>query len=276
MLYDMETIDFPFPKDMETPRMKCYMEGQFRDIVAAFKTGVKVLFGHKNIAEVQASEIEYAENYKEAVKKRKVSKECEALSRVLKENKGVSKKRPKSTDHSNKHDQFFRDDIDRDILHFYQENVLERIRDKIIFVPIVHDYHWFLIVISREKTIYILDSFPSESREPVISRILMTLKQLLGSGYISEVLEVLPQKNKFNAALLENHVLSTPSFMDTTGPFLPDFNMDRTEIHDRLERNVDGKETDNTMPKDRNVEGEKKPRQEQQPKDSSCVISELS
>ncbi|KAL6597324.1 hypothetical protein ACP70R_046764 [Stipagrostis hirtigluma subsp. patula] len=85
------------------------MEGQFRDILKDWKNTV---FGHKNIAEVQASEIKYAENYKEAVKKRKVWKEGEVSSRVLKENKGVTKKRPKSTDHSNKHDQFFRADID--------------------------------------------------------------------------------------------------------------------------------------------------------------------
>ena len=100
------------------------------------------MFGRKNIAEVQASEIKYAENYKEAVsisltiyvlfgsvhtcytfhttfqvRKRKVLKEGKDPSRVLKENKGVSKKRPKrdekSTDDSNKHDQFFRADIDR-------------------------------------------------------------------------------------------------------------------------------------------------------------------
>jgi hypothetical protein len=46
-----------------------------------------------------------------------VLKEGKDPSRVLKENKGVSKKRPKrdekSTDDSNKHDQFFRADIDR-------------------------------------------------------------------------------------------------------------------------------------------------------------------
>jgi hypothetical protein len=33
-----------------------------------------------------------------------------------------------------------------------------------IFIPIVHDLHWFLIMISREKTIYILDSFHSKSK----------------------------------------------------------------------------------------------------------------
>ena len=66
-----------------------------------------------------------------------------------------------------------------------------------IFIPIVHDLNWFLIVISREKTIYILDSFHSKSRELVICRILTTLKQLLGSDYIFEVLEVQQQKNKY-------------------------------------------------------------------------------
>lgn len=65
-----------------------------------------------------------------------------------------------------------------------------------IFIPILHDHHWFLMVISRKKKIYILDSFPSKSRVPVISEILTTLKQLLGSDdYISEILQVLPQKN---------------------------------------------------------------------------------
>jgi len=101
------------------------------------------VFGRKNIAEVQASEIKYAENYKEAVRKRKVLKEGKDPSRVLKENKGVSKKRPKrdekSTDDSNKHDQFFRADIDRDILHFYKENVVEKTRDKIVLNILNHE-----------------------------------------------------------------------------------------------------------------------------------------
>ncbi|WVZ73154.1 hypothetical protein U9M48_021498 [Paspalum notatum var. saurae] len=296
-LFVMENIDWPLPDDMKTPRMIYYTEGQFRDIVAAFKKGVKLkdwkntVFGRNDIAEVQASEIKYAENYKQAVRKRKVLKEVKDPSRVLKETKGVSKKRPKrdekSTDDSNKHDQFFRADIDRDILHFYKENVVEKTRDKIvlnilnhevsemnyvecfkkkgymhtsimflqcalwneewkektidkvilsymamlelsgqkeghstlddelltgdlelkanlIFIPIVHDHHWFLIVISREKTIYILDSFHSKSREPVICRILTTLKQLLGSDYISKVLEVQQQKNSYDCGF---HVL---------------------------------------------------------------------
>jgi hypothetical protein len=75
-----------------------------------------------------------------------------------------------------------------------------------IFIPIVHDLHWFLIVISREKTIYILDSFHSKSREPFICRILTTLKQLLGSDYISEVLEVQQQENKY-ASFTKKHSL---------------------------------------------------------------------
>jgi len=73
---------------------------------------------------------------------------------------------------------------------------------KQIFIPIVHEKHWFLFVISSNKTIYILDSFPSQSREPVISGILSTLKKLLekstaGSHYTSRVLEVKPQENKY-------------------------------------------------------------------------------
>lgn len=67
----------------------------------------------------------------------------------------------------------------------------------LVFIPIVHDLHWFLIVISREKTIYILDSSHSKSREPVICQILVTLKQLLPPDYNSEVLEVQQQKNKY-------------------------------------------------------------------------------
>ncbi|KAG8041423.1 hypothetical protein GUJ93_ZPchr1554g46485, partial [Zizania palustris] len=54
------------------------------------------------------------------------------------------------------------------------------------------------------KTIYILDSFHSKSREPVICRILTTLKQLLGSDYISEVLEVQQQENNYDCGF---HVL---------------------------------------------------------------------
>ncbi|KAL6890293.1 hypothetical protein ACP4OV_009056 [Aristida adscensionis] len=230
-------------------------------------------------SEIQASEIKYAENYMEAVNKRK----GKDPSRLLKE-KGVSKKPKidkKSTDDSNKHDQFFRADIDRDILHFYKENVAERTRDTIvlnildhqvsesnyvecfkekgymnssimflqcalwneewkekaidkvifsynamlqlsglkkglstlaaelltgdhelkvnlIFVPIVHESHWFLIVISCENTIYILASFFSKSRDPLICRILTTMEQLLGPGYISEVLEVLLEQNNYD------------------------------------------------------------------------------
>lgn len=95
------------------------------------------MFGRKINEKVQASDIIYVQNYKEAVsisltiyvlfgsvhtcyifhtafqvKKRKVFKEGKDLLRVLKENKGVSKKRPKG-DETNKNDQFFRDDIDR-------------------------------------------------------------------------------------------------------------------------------------------------------------------
>ena len=71
-----------------------------------------------------------------------------------------------------------------------------------IFIPIVHKLHWFLIVIARNKNIYILDSFPSKSREPVISHILSTLKQQLakstaGSDYIYKVPKCQQQKNKY-------------------------------------------------------------------------------
>lgn len=72
-----------------------------------------------------------------------------------------------------------------------------------IFIPVLHEKHWFLIVISRKKdTIYILDSLPCKSREAVICGILETLQKLgkesiAGSQYICEVLDVQRQGNKY-------------------------------------------------------------------------------
>jgi len=71
-----------------------------------------------------------------------------------------------------------------------------------IFIPVVHDDHWFLIVFSREEdTFYVLDSLPSLSRISTINGIISTLKEHLqqasvGPQYSVKVLPVKRQDNK--------------------------------------------------------------------------------
>ena len=49
-----------------------------------------------------------------------------------------------------------------------------------IFMPIIDEHHWFLIVFSRKENIfYILDSFPSDTRVSKIESILSILKEQL-------------------------------------------------------------------------------------------------
>jgi len=72
-----------------------------------------------------------------------------------------------------------------------------------IFIPVVHDDHWFLIVFSREEdTFYVLDSLPSLSRISTINGIISTLKEHLqqasvGPQYSIKVLPVKRQDNKY-------------------------------------------------------------------------------
>ncbi|CAD6221759.1 unnamed protein product [Miscanthus lutarioriparius] len=74
----------------------------------------------------------------------------------------------------------------------------------LIFIPVVHDDHWFLIVFSREEdTFYVLDSLPSLSRISTINGIISTLKEHLqqasvGPQYSVKVLPVKRQDNNFD------------------------------------------------------------------------------
>ena len=73
-----------------------------------------------------------------------------------------------------------------------------------IFMPIIDEHHWFLIVFSRKENIfYILDSFPSDTRVSKIESILSILKEQLqestpGAHYTSEVVRVQRQDNWYS------------------------------------------------------------------------------
>nr|CAE03624.2 OSJNBb0003B01.15 [Oryza sativa Japonica Group] len=111
-----------------------------------------------------------------------------------------------------------------------------------IFIPVLHEKHWFLIVISRKKdTIYILDSLPCKSREAVICGILETLQKLgkesiAGSQYICEVLDVQRQGNNYDCGF---HVLLyIKEFDDTQAVQICEINKDMVEKI-RIETAVD-------------------------------------
>ena len=82
-----------------------------------------------------------------------------------------------------------------------------------IFIPILHDYHWFLIAISvKDRIIHVLDSLPGESRESLICQIIKTLKEHLpqsnaGSKYKIDVVPVQKQSNTYFSALLKFSLL---------------------------------------------------------------------
>ena len=87
-----------------------------------------------------------------------------------------------------------------------------------IFIPVVHLNHWFFIVISiLEEKIYVLDSFPSESRLQLIVEIYSRLKQyFLDSNsefdiynYEWPILPVQHQGNRLVISLTKNNLVSS-------------------------------------------------------------------
>ncbi|PUZ78244.1 hypothetical protein GQ55_1G437700 [Panicum hallii var. hallii] len=85
-----------------------------------------------------------------------------------------------------------------------QELGLHYGEEALIFIPIVHDNHWFLIAISvKDRIIHVLDSLPGESRESLICQIIKTLKEHLpqsnaGSKYKIDVVPVQKQSNTYD------------------------------------------------------------------------------
>ena len=73
-----------------------------------------------------------------------------------------------------------------------------------IFMPIIDEHHWFLIMFSRKENIfYILDSLPSDTRVSKIESILSILNEqlqesTLGAHYTSEVVRVQRQDNWYS------------------------------------------------------------------------------
>ena len=87
-----------------------------------------------------------------------------------------------------------------------------------IFIPVVHLNHWFFIVISiLEEKIYVLDSFPSESRLQLIVEIYSRLKQYFLdsnsefdiSNYEWPILPVQHQGNRLVISFTKNNLVSS-------------------------------------------------------------------
>ena len=87
-----------------------------------------------------------------------------------------------------------------------------------IFIPVVHLNHWFFIVISiLEEKIYVLDSFPSESRLQLIVEIYSRLKQYFLdsnsefdiSNYEWSILPVQHQGNRLVISFTKNNLVSS-------------------------------------------------------------------
>ena len=87
-----------------------------------------------------------------------------------------------------------------------------------IFILVVHSNHWFLIAISiLEEKIYVLDSFPSESRLQLIVEIYSRLKQYFLdsnsefdiSNYEWSILPVQHQGNRLVISFTKNNIVSS-------------------------------------------------------------------